>query len=468
MNLSLKSKLTVSYVALAAFLAISLLFVSKYFLGKQFQAYVAHKQDMRNEEILERVSWIFSGGNSMDNKTRASFLDDFGGNLYAEGIFMIVFDANGRMIYCADVDENKSCPHILDFTGISDDEICHDFQGTYLRRRYEIRKSGIVAGYISLGYHGPLNYHESDRVFLDGFNRIFFVITLVFLAASISVGLFMAARIASPIKRVTERTKRIADGEYSERVNILTGTTEIDDLSTGVDHLAENLQTQFKLKKRMAQAYSHEFRTPLAALQSNLEAMIDGIWAPSTARLEGLLSEIFRLSRMISEIENLVSAQIRDRYDSEKTLVDISDIAESTMLSFEPEIKQKEITLIHGKSQCETRVSPDRFKQVVVNLLTNAIKYTDKGGSIRINTFKRDDGRAIFMIEDSGIGISQADLPYIFEYLYRTDESRARDSGGNGIGLSVVKEIVESSGGTIEVESTPGRGSIFTVILPAT
>jgi signal transduction histidine kinase len=466
MKLKLNSKLVISYVLLAALLSLAMLLVSKYFLENQFQVYVSHKQDMKNDEILETVSWIFTAGNGIENDARLSFLSSFGDSLSEQSIVLMVYGVEGELLYCSSLEGDNACSHMSDTGSTLADESCLDFHKTYTRQRYEITRDGSPMGYVLLGYHGPSYYDEGDMVFIEGFNRAFLVMTAVFFFASVAVGLFMAARIASPIRRVTERTKRISDGEYDERVNITTGTAEIDELSSSVDHLAESLQTQFMLKKRMAHAYSHEFRTPLTALQTNIEAIIDGLWAPTNERMESLLAEIFRLSRMVSEIEKLVEVQVKESGGLCVASVDISEMTDRILLSFDSLTKQKGISLSHEKSPCRALADEDKFSQVVFNLVSNAIKYTDRDGNISVSTFERD-GRAVFSISDEGIGIAQKDLPYIFEYLYRTDESRARDSGGNGIGLSVVKAVIDAHNGTIDVESTPGLGSVFTVTLPA-
>jgi signal transduction histidine kinase len=273
----------------------------------------------------------------------------------------------------------------------------------------------------------------------------------------------MASLIASPIKRVTERTRLIAEGEYSGAVSS-TGTTEIDELSGSVDQLALSLETQYKLKKRMASAYSHEFRTPLAVLQSNLEAMIDGIWEPTKERLESLLAEIFRMSRMVSEVDNLVQVGNAES-KLNKIASDLSAMTEQVLRGFEAKFAAGGLNLDFKKEECEADLDPDKFSQVIVNLVSNAVKYTDHGGNIRVKTYG-DGDKAVLSVEDDGMGIADNDIPYIFEHLYRTDESRARDSGGNGIGLSVARAIVEAHGGTIEVKSRLGEGSVFTVIIP--
>jgi signal transduction histidine kinase len=341
---------------------------------------------------------------------------------------------------------------------------CPDFLGTYSKESFDIERGGQMVGSVMLGYHRPFSYSEDGASFLSAYNRVFFVMCAFFFAAAVAIGLVMAGMVAGPIARVTERTRRIAQGDYSGAFEE-TGTSEIDALASGVDHLAASLQTQFMLKKRMAGAYSHEFRTPLAVLQSNLEAMIDGIWAPTKERLESLLAEIIRMSRMVSEVDNLVRVDNHE-FVPEKSPVDLYSMTEHVLCGFEPRMAAKGIRLDFTGESCVASVDPDKFSQVIVNLVSNAVKYTDDGGNISVKTFVAD-GKAVLAISDDGIGIAAADIPFIFEHLYRTDESRARDSGGNGIGLSVAKAIAESHGGEITVESEIGKGSTFTVTAPA-
>jgi signal transduction histidine kinase len=143
-------------------------------------------------------------------------------------------------------------------------------------------------------------------------------------------------------------------------------------------------------------------------------------------------------------------------------MADLSEMTDRVLRSFETSIKSKGINLQYEHEPCEAYVDPDKFGQVIFNLVSNAVKYTNPGGNIKISTRNRGD-RAVFSITDDGIGIPDDDIPHIFDYLYRADESRTRDSGGNGIGLSVVKAVVEAHGGNIGVKSIPGAGSSFTV-----
>jgi signal transduction histidine kinase len=477
LKLALKTRLVFSYAAVAFFLVASLLAVSNYYLRKQFEIYVRHKQDMKNMEIVEAVSENYAANIANPNDAFGVFLTRYGDSLIEQGITMMVFDASGSMIYCA-ADDYMKCEHppflpgaprARNSSGVLGEPDgsagpCQEIDGAYSRSSFDIVLGDKTSGAILLGYHGPFYDNESGQSFLRAFNRVFWGTAALFFAASIAIGLVMAGLIARPIVTVTERTRRIAEGEYSGDF-AETGAKEIDELSGSVDQLARSLETQHMLKKRMASAYSHEFRTPLAVLQSNLEAMIDGLWTPTKERLESLLAEIFRMSRMVSEIDNLVRAG-NPESALEKTVTDLSSLTQSVLRGFEANIAAKDIALHFDGARCSANVDGDKFSQIIVNLVSNALKYTDRGGNIWVRTYS-DGRRAVLSVKDDGIGIAESDMPFIFEHLYRTDESRARDSGGNGIGLSVARAIAESHGGTIEVKSRLGKGSVFTVRVPA-
>ena len=197
---------------------------------------------------------------------------------------------------------------------------------------------------------------------------------------------------------------------------------------------------------------AHELRNPVAVIKSHLEAIEDGVWEPTPERIRLTVSEVDRLSQLIREVEKLTSIEgAAHSLSVEET--DASSVVEKASLVFDPLYKNKGVEL---KRDIEPGVMMQldgaKMRQVVENLLSNALRYTDAGGSVTV--------------ADTGIGIAAKDLPYIFERFYRTDVSRARTSGGIGIGLAIVKAIVEAHGGTIEVESEPGKGTRFTVKIP--
>ena len=210
---------------------------------------------------------------------------------------------------------------------------------------------------------------------------------------------------------------------------------------------------------------AHELRNPLAIIKSHLEAFEDGVWEPTRERIKLTVDEIDRLSKMISEIEKLTSIE-----NAGNGIVlgsaDLSNLTERVAMTFDPLYRSKSVDL---KREIEADVflaaDETKIRQAVENLLSNALRYTDSGGTVTLSLV-RSDGAADIKVSDTGIGISEQDLPYIFERFYRTDKSRTRSSGGLGIGLAITRAIVEAHGGKVMAESREGEGSTFTITLP--
>lgn len=291
---------------------------------------------------------------------------------------------------------------------------------------------------------------------------VFTVLSLITLIIAFGMSVLFATRISNPLKLLNAKTKEIASGNYGDKIVYHTNIVEADDLIDSVNALASTLEAQQVVKKQMARDYAHEFRTPLAAIQSNLEGIIDGVFEPTNERVESIRQEILRLSRMVSEIDKIVEIEKSDA-SLQKEEFDLRELLQQIILSFENEAVSKNILLQLQAEPCKIIADRDKISQVVINLLSNALKYTDKGQVVI--TLKSYRDVACFSIADTGIGISDDDLPYIFEHLYRSDKSRTRNTGGAGIGLAVAKSIVNAHGGKIEVVSERSKGSEFIVTL---
>lgn len=294
--------------------------------------------------------------------------------------------------------------------------------------------------------------------------RLFNWFSIAALFVALIFSQWFANKISGPLKILTDKTQDIANGNYSEKINLRTNTVEVDTLINSVNNLAATLEGQRQVKRRMANDYAHEFRTPLAAIQSNLEGIIDGVFEPSIERLEDIREEILRLSRMVSQIDNLVALE-NDGIDLNMQSFDLKALLTQTISTFEAAIFDKKINLKLDMTRCEITADKDKISSVIINLISNAIKYTDIGGNIVVSLVDNKSHVAV-IFADSGVGIAKKDLPHIFEHLYRTDTSRTRNTGGSGIGLSVTKAIVAAHSGTIDVKSEVDNGSVFTVVLP--
>lgn len=457
MKLSLKVKLTLSYVLIALFLSFALLFSSKYLVKTQFQSYIKRNLEKNAHAIVNQLTASFGEDGTAPSKELLRSIDRLA---LSKGFTMRV-DMGQKMLWCSDP---QICDSMLTDRMHSMQQFDPSFEGAYQESAYDLTREGEVVGKAILGYYGPFFYDNTDLQFLSMLDQIFFYGAVASLLVSLAIGWFMAARISAPIREVIGQADRIRHGKYGERIALTTGTTEVDSLIQSVNALAADLDRQLALRTRLAKDYAHELRTPLAALRSNLEAMIDGIWQPDKARLESLNEEVQRLTRMLSGIEELVQAE-------EETLVlhlsefDLYELAEKQMLAFQPHFLQQQLhARLHGGAAL-LLADRDKIGQVLVNLLSNAVKYTPEGGSIAL-TVTDSPQNVELTVTDTGIGIGSQDLPNIFEHLYRADQSRSSSTGGSGVGLAVTKAIVEAHGGSIAVQSSPSQGSSFTVTIP--
>ncbi len=289
---------------------------------------------------------------------------------------------------------------------------------------------------------------------------------LIVIIIACGLGYIVSGRLSRPVIKAIEHTRRISRAEYDSVNDFQTiGIKELDTLSKSVADLGRTLAGQEKLRRRLMTDIAHELRTPLTVARTQLEAIADGILEPDPERLNLCVSEMERLGNLIEDVESLSRLE-GDNLKIRPQQVDMKKFLENVSDAFEPLFKNAGI-----KFSCEIQnnltaeIDPDQFRHVIDNLLSNALRYTDAGGHVILRGFN-EKNNLIIQVQDDGIGISPEDLPNIFERFYRTDQSRARVTGGRGVGLSIVKAIVESHGGKISVTSRQGSGSCFKIDMP--
>lgn len=242
-------------------------------------------------------------------------------------------------------------------------------------------------------------------------------------------------------------------------------TQELVELSSAVNHMAESLERQETLRRRLTSDVAHELRTPVANVSLNLEMMLDEVWEPTKDRLQSCYEELGRISGIISDLEKLRQMET-ENMNLELEPVNLLELAQAVETAFEPDLKKKKLTCEVSEEAAAVMGDQRRLHQVIFNLVSNAVKYSTEGGTIQIRV-KQEKHKAVLIVEDQGIGMAEEELPLIFERFYRTDLSRSRKTGGAGIGLAIVKAIVQAHQGTVTVTSKVGCGSRFTVTLPA-
>lgn len=267
-----------------------------------------------------------------------------------------------------------------------------------------------------------------------------------------------------PISKAVATAEQISKGNFKDRIVENYNTKEITRLTETINNLADTLDRQQEIRKHMAADVAHELRTPLATLQSHMEAMIDGIWKPEHERLESCHEEILRISRLVGDMEKLARVENKNIV-LDKSEFDLAEAAKHIINNFQPDFMNKGVGLEFTGDSLLINGDRDKISQILINLISNALKYTDMGGAVRV-AIECTPASALIKVSDTGSGISAEDIPFIFERFYRADKSRNRLTGGSGIGLAIARAIVELHKGSISVTSEIGRGSEFIVTLP--
>ncbi|HEX7714214.1 MAG TPA: HAMP domain-containing sensor histidine kinase, partial [Bacillota bacterium] len=325
-------------------------------------------------------------------------------------------------------------------------------------------KNSRTVGTVNIGFYGPFYFQDTDLAFINTLNRILLGVTVLAIFLALFIGSFMAKRLSTPIAKVIQTTREIAGGNLDARSDSRTSIMEVNQLIEAVNNLALSLKQQESLRKRLTGDMAHELRTPLATLQSHLEAMLDGIWKPDSKRLKVCHDEIMRVNRMVKDLERLAKYE-SDNSSLVKTRFDPAELIQQLLLNYEPEFRNKGVKLKFTADHLRIMADRDKLSQAIINLLSNALKFTPSGGEVAIRLEAGPETITI-AVKDNGCGIAPEDLPYIFERFYRADKSRNRQTGGSGIGLTITKAIVEAHRGTIRVTSRVGEGTEFQILLP--
>lgn len=460
MKQSLRTKLTISYLTVAVLCVVLISIFSNLYLERQFRNYVKENQEKKNLEIVALITHQYE----MQQGFKPEAIQNIGISALDNGLIVQVEDEQGNPVWDALEYNHGKCLNMI--AGIHNNMTSRypNWKGEYITKEYPIMSDFNRVGKVYIGYYGPFYFSKSDLQFLNSLNIVFISVGIVALILAIVLGNQIAEGISKPIRNVISTAHDISKGSFENKIAEQSTIKEIDSLTSTINSLADILKHQEQLRKKMTADVAHELRTPLATLQSHLEAMIDGIWEADAARLKSCHDEIIRISRLVGDLEKLARYE-GDNLILNKSKFDAAELVKKITLNFEKEMLDKNISISITEEPVEINADKDKISQVIINLLSNAIKYSKAGGSIEIKT-SVEAGEAVIKVKDTGIGIDKEHLPNIFERFYRIDSSRSRLTGGSGIGLTITKAIVEAHGGTIEAHSQAGEGSEFIVRLP--
>lgn len=324
---------------------------------------------------------------------------------------------------------------------------------------------GAVVGSLYVAPLLPTAGDSREEAFVEGLNRALLLAGSVSAGAALLIALLLSRRILRPVEELTAAVRRMEGGDLSRRVKVSSGD-EIGELARAFNSMADGLARVEQLRRNMVGDVAHELRTPLTNIRCQIESVQDGVARPTPELIDSLHEEAMILSRLVDDLQDLA-------------------LAEAGQLSLRPEpasvkaevglaVNAMRRRLEDGGLSVRVNIPEDcpdvladrkRVGQVLRNLLDNSVTHTPAGGAVTVSA-RRDDSRVELAVEDTGRGIDEGDLPYVFERFYRADASRDRATGGAGLGLAIVKQIVAAHGGEVRVESVHGAGTKVSFTLP--
>ena len=460
---SINSKLIISFTLIMIVTILSIkLFVNTIF-KYSFEKYVDDSNKVEVNHLIE-----FDLKNLYTNESwNTEFIENLGIEAIRKGIAIEIYDKNDNKVWSVFEDEKVLSDKTLNDISKNMKSIEKQWDNYFEELKVDINddEGNILVGYAYIGHYASTYYMENDVEFFNAINRIIIIIGVISISSIIIISIIISRSIAKPISKVSKMTKYIGEGNYKNKLNYKSNIMEIDDLINSINKLSNELNDQENLRKQLTGDIAHELRTPLTSIKGHLDAIIVGIWEPTNERLNSINEEVKRITNLVDELRKLA------KFDSgkdnlNKEIVNLKNYIKSIAYNYEGKALEKNIVVKYQLENIEALIDKEKFAQVIINILSNAIKYNNGNNEIYIKVFKKNNSINI-SIKDSGIGIPKSEYKNIFERFYRLDKSRGSNEKGAGVGLTIAKSIVNAHGGEIEVYSEINNGSEFIISLPS-
>lgn len=473
-HMSYRGKMTLMFAAVSSMTAVILVVVLAVNWEAQFMKYTRSNMERYAAVIAESLGESYDATTGWNDEDVERSVQS---SSISSEVGVQVSDANGNIIYddtWSRGSEHEDDPAVQTSASVS---------GTRTRAtslaptnaesvvdKSIVTMSGQTVGSVRLwAYGSEALLTKGDAEFRTlSYNAVVYAGFVAVLLAVIA-GVMVSRKLAKPIKSITSTASQIRSGDLTARTGIV-GDDEIGQLGETFDDMATSLERDLKLEHRLTSDVAHELRTPLMAMLATVEAMQDGVLPADDEHLETVASEVRRLSRLVSAMLQLSRIENgTTKFDPEKTdiVLLVRSVVEAQEQLFADRGLKLKFDVQNGRREIFCEVDRDMIRQCVINLMSNALRYTPEDGYVVVAVSQ--EGRdAIVSVTDTGIGIAKEDLARVFSRFWRSDASRERESGGLGVGLALTKEIVDRHHGFIGVESELGKGTKFTLHIPRT
>jgi len=324
----------------------------------------------------------------------------------------------------------------------------------------------LAVNHLAAGYFMVLmeKYHisptESHQMFIGAVHRYLIWASTAAFVFALALSSVLTRMLLRPLRDMMGTAQKIAEGDYTGEVPVVS-RDEVGRLSEAFNRMSASLRHTEQLRKRMVIDVAHELRTPLTNIKGYLEALADDVVAPSRETLQLLQEETARLTSLVEDMMRLARADAA-RANLHKVEIEAGGALLQMVDGYRRQFEARRIAVKVDQKERDVRLSadPEKFSQIVGNLLQNAVRYTPEGGAVIVSV-ERARSQALFIFSNTGGELEDQDLPFIFERFYRGEKSRSREYGGAGIGLAIVKELVEAHGGHVGAELAHGQVRIW-------
>ena len=413
---------------------------------------------------------------STSHNAVVSLISSVVGSAINSRIFILDMDGNIVVCNCEDYVRQGRCQHLG--LNVGDGVVEKISKGDYFEigtmSDFFVDKNCVAsvpivgADGVGSGYVLVSSPTSDLNGFTNNMQRIFLTSTIFPVAILLFASYYVNYRVSYPLKLISNAAKSISKGDFSKRIPV-DSDDEIGELAISFNHMTNSLAQLESMRRSFVANVSHELKTPMTTIGGFIDGILDGTIKGDQQEyyLSVVSQEIKRLSRLVGSMLSLSKLESGEM-KMNKTIFNLTEVIYTSVLSLEQRIEAKQIDVRGLEELPELKISGDRdlLHQVVYNLCDNAVKFTDVGGYIEFSALMAGKNTVRFSIKNSGTGIETADLSHVFERFYKTDRSRSQDKNGTGLGLYIVKTIIDIHSGSVTVGSTPGKFTEFTVVLP--
>ena len=464
MKRTIKTQLLISFIGLSVIILGAFSWITLTLMETHFADYIEERYDSELARYTSNLESLFSKDKSWENHSQE--IGIIGQNALQNSIILRVYDENDTLLWEPSSYETKNTHMMMDHSNQMQHmrRMMPSVEDNVVQTQVPLLNNGEEVGRVEIQSMGALTYTIHDALFISDMRKSLVIVALISLLIAFFFALLVSKKFSSPIVAIQNFTKEISKGRYPELALKQTGIQEIDSLMTSVKDLSNQLQRQQEIRNRLSSDIAHEIRTPLTTLKGNIEAMIDGVWEVTEERLLLCHNEVNRIARLIGQIDQINELESHETV-LEKTRFDLMELLQQVVHAFQPLFRDKDIHYTITGDALYIVADRDKMNQVATNLLANALKFTPPAGEIEIHTYKEKQ-KAFFEIKDTGQGIPPEEVNQIFERFYMAEPSRNKNISGQGIGLSIVKGIIQAHQGQIAVKSEYGKGTSFLISLP--